>query len=241
MHGSGRRIDRRHMRGAGSMAADRPTPVTQTANSQLSSAPQASGKSPKIVYPYHKPDANIQPPYLYPPYRSTIHRSPTKPLILFPNTLSEVTGPVFGHDDVAENDNDLTRQHAGEPIGQRISISGRVLDDNGRPVPNTLVEIWQTNAGGRYVHQSDQHPCPLDPEFLHRLWPYAANGCRGPLQICDHKTRRISLAQPSQCLAARTHPFFAFWRRFCPAIGYPNVFPRRSVVSIRPHLQFHSR
>lgn len=147
------------------MTPNTPGSVEQTSTSSKPS-PHASGKSGvTIVHPYHRPEPNTQPPSLYPPYRSTLHRAPRKPLILFPNTLSEVTGPVFGHDDIRENDNDLTRQHAGEPIGQRISVSGRVLDDNGRPAPNTLIEIWQTNAGGRYVHQNDQHPCALDPNF----------------------------------------------------------------------------
>ena len=72
---------------------------------------------------------------------------------------------MFGHDEIAENDNDLTRHHPGEPQGQRISVSGRVIDDNGRPVPDTLIEIWQANSGGRYFHQNDQHPSPLDPNF----------------------------------------------------------------------------
>jgi protocatechuate 3,4-dioxygenase, beta subunit len=86
-------------------------------------------------------------------------------LIILPHTLSEVTGPVYGHGDIAETDNDLTRQHAGEPIGERIVVSGRVLDDNGRAVPHTLIEIWQCNAAGRYRYEVDQHPAPLDPNF----------------------------------------------------------------------------
>jgi protocatechuate 3,4-dioxygenase beta subunit len=76
-----------------------------------------------------------------------------------------VTGPVYGHDEIAQTDNDLTRQHSGEPIGERIIVSGRVLDGNGRAVPNTLIEIWQCNAAGRYRYEVDQHPAPLDPNF----------------------------------------------------------------------------
>jgi protocatechuate 3,4-dioxygenase, beta subunit len=102
---------------------------------------------------------------VYPPYKSTVSRSPRQPLILLPHTLSEVTGPVYGHNEIAETDNDLTRQHSGEPIGERIIVSGRVLDDNGRTVPNTLIEIWQCNAAGRYRYEVDQHPAPLDPNF----------------------------------------------------------------------------
>ena len=118
-----------------------------------------------LVTPYRRPDPNGQPPLVFPPYRPTLLRAPHKPLIVVPQTLSEVTGPVYGHGDIAETDNDLTRQHAGEPIGERIIVTGRVLDDNGRPVPNTLIEIWQCNAAGRYAHGVDQHPAPLDPNF----------------------------------------------------------------------------
>ena len=117
------------------------------------------------VFPYRRHDANSQPSSLYEPYRATILRAPRKPLIVLPHTLSEVTGPVYGHDDIGETDNDLTRQHLGEPVGERIIVSGRVLDDNGRAVPHTLIEIWQANAGGRYCHDRDNHPAPLDPNF----------------------------------------------------------------------------
>jgi protocatechuate 3,4-dioxygenase beta subunit len=117
------------------------------------------------VVPYRRHEEQSQPPYLYEGYRGTIFRSPRKPLIILPHTLSEVTGPVFGQDEIGPLDNDLTRQHAGEPQGERITVSGRVLDDGGRPVPNTLVEIWQCNAAGRYAHKVDQHPATLDPNF----------------------------------------------------------------------------
>jgi len=114
---------------------------------------------------YRRPEPGTQPDYLYPAYRSTTRRAPTKPLILLPHTLSEITGPVYGHEDIGETDTDLTRQHAGEPLGERIIVSGRVLDEDARPVANTLVEIWQANAGGRYRHVNDNHPAPLDPNF----------------------------------------------------------------------------
>jgi protocatechuate 3,4-dioxygenase beta subunit len=113
----------------------------------------------------HRMPAGSQPPLLYEPYRSTVRRSPTKPLIVLPHTLSEITGPLYGHEKIGETDNDLTRQHAGEPLGERIIVTGRVLDDNGRPVPNALIEIWQANASGRYHHKGDQHPAPLDHNF----------------------------------------------------------------------------
>jgi protocatechuate 3,4-dioxygenase beta subunit len=112
-------------------------------------------------------DANsvTDPLYDSPAYRSTALRAPKKPLLILPHTLSELTGPAFGDDAVRELDSDLTRQHEGEPLGERIIVSGRVLDRRGKPVRNTLIEIWQANAAGRYVHKVDQHPAPLDPNF----------------------------------------------------------------------------
>lgn len=114
---------------------------------------------------YRRPYVDTQPAYDYAPYRSTAKRAPTQPLVLLPHTLSEVTGPLFGHDEIKPGENDLTRQHAGEPLGERMIVSGRVLDENARPVPRALVEIWQCNAAGRYRHVNDQHNAPLDPNF----------------------------------------------------------------------------
>jgi protocatechuate 3,4-dioxygenase beta subunit len=112
------------------------------------------------------PDADrIDPPYLYPDYVSTRLRAPKRPLVILPHTLSELSGPAFGDGTVGELDHDLTQQHEGEPIGQRIIVSGRLLDSGGRPIRNQLVEVWQVNAAGRYVHKVDQHPAPLDPNF----------------------------------------------------------------------------
>jgi protocatechuate 3,4-dioxygenase beta subunit len=113
------------------------------------------------------PRASLQsfPPALYPDYKSTVKRAPKHEPVLIPHTLSELTGPLYGHDSFGGGDDDLTRQHPGEPIGERIIVHGRVLDEDGRAVPNTLVEIWQANACGRYRHQREQHPAPLDPNF----------------------------------------------------------------------------
>jgi len=118
----------------------------------------------KLPVAYRR-DEDAQPPYLHPPYRATVLRSPSRPLTFLPHTLSELTGPVFGHESCGELDNDLTRQHAGEPLGERIIVSGRVLDADGRPVRDSLVEVWQANAAGRYVHTVDRHSAPLDPNF----------------------------------------------------------------------------
>jgi protocatechuate 3,4-dioxygenase, beta subunit len=130
-----------------------------------------SGVYPKLhsvgtkLAPYRRHDPSTEPTSLYEPYQATIRRAPRKPLVLLPHTLSEITGPMYGQGAVQETDNDLTRQHAGEPLGERLILTGRVVDDRGRPVPHTLIEIWQANAAGRYRHAVDNHPAPLDPNF----------------------------------------------------------------------------
>src|SRR5256714_8212447 len=113
-------------------------------------------------------DREVFPPYLYEAYQSTRRRAPTLPLIDVPLTLSELTGPGLAISAITPEDADLTRNAGtgGEAIGQRIIVTGRVLDDRGTPLPNTLLEIWQTNAAGRYLHKRDQWPGPLDPNFL---------------------------------------------------------------------------
>jgi protocatechuate 3,4-dioxygenase, beta subunit len=104
------------------------------------------------------------PPYLYPEYRSTVLRAPTR-LVPLPAQLADLAAPAFGEETVAPGDNDLTKQHSGEPLGERILVTGRVLESDGRPVRGALLEVWQANAAGRYLHEVDQHPAPLDPNF----------------------------------------------------------------------------
>lgn len=118
-----------------------------------------------MTFFYPRESLNAFPPHLSPEYKSSVKRSPSKPLILAPHTLTELTGPVYGQDTAQPGDADLTKQHKGEPLGERIIVHGRVLDEDGRPIPHTLVEIWQANAAGRYIHMVDQHPAPLDPNF----------------------------------------------------------------------------
>ena len=101
----------------------------------------------------------------YPGYRSTRWRAPKDPLVTLPEELHRLDGPVFGESALDPLDNDLTRQHDGEPLGERIIVHGRVLDAEGRPIRGALVEVWQANAAGRYGHEVDQHPAPLDPNF----------------------------------------------------------------------------
>lgn len=110
-----------------------------------------------------RPD--VDPPYLYPDYVGTRLRAPSHPLVVLPSRLTELSGPLLGASQIGELDHDLTRQHAGDPQGQRIIVHGRVLGPDGRPVRNSLVEVWQANAAGRYRHAVDTHPAPLDPNF----------------------------------------------------------------------------
>ena len=118
---------------------------------------------PGRLYPPVPP--GIHSADFYEPNRGTHLRHPRQPRIVIPQTLSELTGPVFPYPGFLPPDVDLTRQHAGEPIGERIILHGRVLDEDARPVPETLVEIWQANAAGRYAHGVDNHDAPLDPNF----------------------------------------------------------------------------
>jgi len=108
---------------------------------------------------------DIDPPYLWPDYRSTAKRAPSRPLLPLPEEVHRLEAPVFGEDALAPGDADLTSGHAGEPLGERIIVHGRVVDEDGRPVPNVLLEVWQANAAGRYHHDVDRHPAPLDPNF----------------------------------------------------------------------------
>ena len=114
---------------------------------------------------YRRDEAGTHPPLLSPGYKSTVLRAPSQAPLLLPHTLTEVTGPLLGEGRVTADDADLTHHAGGEAQGQRIVVHGQVRDSDGRPVPDTLVEVWQANAGGRYLHKWDQHDSPLDPHF----------------------------------------------------------------------------
>ncbi len=133
---------------------------------------------------YRVPYPGTQPNHLHPTYLSSIKRSPTQPLARIPYTLSEVTGPSFSPELVSPAACDLTRQHKGEPLGERIVVSGRVMDENSRPLSNTLVEIWQANSAGRYQHEVDQHDAPLDPNFT---------GCGRALTDAEGRYRFVTI------------------------------------------------
>ena len=116
---------------------------------------------------FYQRDRLWQPPALTPDYKTSVARSPRLAMLSLQGSMSEITGPTFGHSEIDPIDNDLTRNYAktGDPVGERIIVHGRVLDENGRGVPSTLVEIWQANAGGRYRHKKDSYLAPIDPNF----------------------------------------------------------------------------
>ena len=120
-----------------------------------------------LVLPSYERPAGVHPPLHYPDYRSTALRAPHRPLVVLPHLLTEVTGPLLGEERVAAADADLTTQHEGEPIGERIIVSGRVLDSDGRPVPGALIETWQADPDGRFDHPDDPRgrPRPAGPPF----------------------------------------------------------------------------
>ena len=119
-----------------------------------------------MTNPYRREEAGAHPPYAHDSYGSTVKRAPSQPLVRVEHTLSEITGPRFSRDSIRPGDIDLTHFNGGDAIGERIIVGGRILDEEGRPIPDTLIEIWQCNAAGRYAHESDQHDAPLDPTFF---------------------------------------------------------------------------
>jgi len=130
--------------------------------------PREAWNSPRETGAFFPRDRSLHPPAYTPPYKTSILRSPQRPLLSLDNTISEITGPVFGDGILGERDNDLIHNFAkpGESaIGPRIIVHGRVLDEQARPVPGVLIEFWQANAGGRYRHKRDGYLAPLDPNF----------------------------------------------------------------------------
>jgi protocatechuate 3,4-dioxygenase beta subunit len=175
------------------------------------------------------------PPYLYPDYHSTVRRAPGRPLLILPGSLSETTGPVFGDDAVDELESDLTRQHAAEPLGERIVVTGRITDDRGHPLRRTLVEVWQANAAGRYLHHVDQHPAPLDPNFT---------GC-GRCLTDDDGGYRFVTVKPG-AYPWRNHPnawrpqhihFSIFGRAFTERLVTQMYFPGDPLLDYDPIFQ----
>src|SRR3954466_7816082 len=167
-----------------------------------------------MTFAYPVSSNAAHPPRLSPGYRSTLKRAPHKPLIPMRQTLSELTGPVYGHEAGRANDHDLTTQHKGEPLGERIIVHGHVQDEDGRGVPNALIELWQENACGRHHHVWGPHSAPAAPDLssraagpeLYRRRPHAI-GCQRLLPVHHGKTRRLPGGQSPQCVAAGAYPF----------------------------------
>jgi protocatechuate 3,4-dioxygenase beta subunit len=174
----------------------KPTPTpSATSSPQRTAAVAGARTGGATIRGYRANDAGTEPDYLYPPYASTQKRAPSSPLVRLQPSLSEVTGPLFGFDRIMANDFDLTLQHAGAPIGERIVVSGRVLDANAKPVPHTLVEIWQANSAGRYPHPRDTHDAPTDPNFT---------GCGRTLTDAEGRYRFVTI-RPGE-YPWRNHP-----------------------------------
>ena len=171
--------------------------------------------------PYRRSHRATQPEYLYPPYGSTLKRAPTQPLVAPSQTLSEVTGPLFGRDEVMAGEADLTRQHAGEPLGERIIVSGRVLDENGRALPEALIEIWQANAAGRY-----RHPRIRTMRRSIRTSPAvdASSRTRRGGTIQHDQARSLPMAQSLQRVAAGAHSLSIFGNGLHAAARHADVF-----------------
>ena len=181
---------------------------------------------------YRRAVPGTQPNHLHPPYVSSIKRAPSKPLVHIPHTLTEVTGPLFGKEMIDVKACDLTRQHAGEPLGERIIVSGRVLDEDARPVPHTLIEVWQANAAGRYVHKVDQHDAPLDPNF---------SGCGHTLTDGEGRYRFVTIRpgaypwknHPNAWRPAHIH-FSLFGPAFATRLVTQMYFPGDALIPFDP-------
>jgi protocatechuate 3,4-dioxygenase beta subunit len=125
----------------------------------------ASVTTKELLAAYRQPKPGTQPNHLHPSYLSSLKRAPRQPLVPLPQSVSELSGPSFPPELVDPKACDLTRQHEGAPLGERIIVGGRLIDEDGRPLPGALLELWQANAAGRYNHPVDQHDAPLDPNF----------------------------------------------------------------------------
>ena len=167
----------------------------------------------------------------YPGYRSTRWRAPGRPLAPLPEEFHDLAGPVFDERGLDRHDGDLTRQFDGEPLGERIVVTGRVTDTDGRPIRSTLVEVWQANAAGRYAHVDD-HPAPLDPNF--QGGRACADRRRGPLPLRHDQAGRVPVGEPRERVAPGAHPLLALRARVHRPAGHADVLPGRPALRLRP-------
>ena len=181
------------------------------------------------------PPTLIDPAYDYPGYRSTEFRAPKSPVLPLPRGLTEQMGPVFGPERLQPGDHDLTAGHPGEPLGERIVVSGRVTDSAGRPVRHQLVEVWQANAAGRYHHEVDRHVAPLDPNFT------GAGRC---LTDGDGRYRFVSIKPGAYPWANHTNAwrpahihFSVFGLSFAERLVTQMYFPGDPLLAIDPIFQ----
>ena len=182
--------------------------------------------------PYRRVPEGVHPPNDSPGYGSTRLRHPREPLVAIPQTLSEITGPGHAFGPVGPLEHDLTRQHAAPPLGERIVVEGRVLDEHGRGVPRTLVEVWQANAAGRYVHPQDRHDAPLDPNF---------SGAGRALTDDDGRYRFVSIKpgaypwdnHPNAWRPAHIH-FSVFGESFLTRLVTQMYFPGDPLLGLDP-------
>ena len=190
------------------------------------------------IQEYNPRDWKSHPPYTFKAYGSSIKRGPLKRLVPIQQTLSEITGPLFSDIKLEPGENDLTRDAdtGKEAMGERIIVVGRVLDEDDKPVPNTLIEIWQANAAGRYRHPVDQHNAPLDPNFT------GAGRCvterKRRVSILDDQARRLSVAQSSQRVAAGAYSSLFIRAELCHPLGHAIFLSRRSIDSTRSDFEF---
>ena len=210
----------------------RPRATVQAARRRVTERPWRSSSA---IAGYHP---GTQPDYNFPALRLDAEARPTQPLVLPPQTISEITGPIFGCDDVKPTDHDLTQQHKGEPIGERIIVTGRVLDENGKPVPHTLVEIWQANAAGRYPHRTDQHDAPLDPNFTGA--GRTVTDAEGRYRFITIRPGEYPWRNHYNAWRPGAHPFLAVRPGLPHAPGDADVFPGRSAADLRPDVQLHA-
>jgi protocatechuate 3,4-dioxygenase beta subunit len=182
--------------------------------------PPAPGR---LLLPSYQRPAGVHPPLASPGYASTVLRAPKQPPVPLAQGLTEITGPLLGAERVTAADADLTTRHRGEPLGERIILTGRVLDSGGRPVPGTLIEIWQANASGRYAHGVDNHDAPLDPNFdgVSRLH----DRFRRAVPVRHDQARRLPMAEPPQRLAPGARALLGVRPGVHAAPDHPDVLP----------------